>query len=80
MSDSKFSGQAARAIAAQLYVAKRLNKEPAKMIRFIQLNRSYFPSISDEDIKNLKLEQNITDEDVLRHQESTFVDFSVEDP
>ena len=57
---SGLSGKAARVIAAQLYVAKGLQKatkekrKPTEIIRFILDNPDYFPTFGPTEIKNLK--------------------------
>jgi len=62
--DSKFNTKAAMTIAAQLYLAKGLKKNPARMIKFIMSNREYYPNISDEMLGQIKNEHGIKDEDL----------------
>lgn len=76
--DSKFNTKAARVIAAQLYVAKGLKRNPAKMIKFIKCNREYFPNISAEMLVQIQKEHNITDEEIETHPEVQFADLQAE--
>lgn len=76
--DSKFNTKAARVIAAQLYVAKGLKRNPAKMIKFIKCNREYFPNISEEMLSQIQKEHNISDDEINRHAEVQFADLQAE--
>lgn len=75
---SKYTTRGARVIAAQLYVSKGLKRNPPKMIKFIILNRDYFPGITDEMIEQLKLENNVTNEDLAVHDSVQFADIHTE--
>ncbi len=79
MDISKFDVSTARIIAANLYIAKRLNVQPAKMIKFILCNREYFPDITDEKLEAIKKEKNITDENIDSEPEVKFAEIHTED-
>jgi len=76
--DSKYNTKAARVIAAQLYVAKGLKKNPAKMIKFIKCNKEYFPNISAEMLVQIQKEHNISDEEINNTPEVQFADLQAE--
>jgi hypothetical protein len=77
-SNSKFNTRAARVIAAQLYVAKGLKRNPAKMIKFIRTNRDYFPNISDQMLADMQKEHNLTDEQINQQENVAFADIQAE--
>jgi uncharacterized secreted protein with C-terminal beta-propeller domain len=79
MSNSKFDTKAARVIASQLYVCKGLKRNPAKMIKFIQTNRDYFPNFSDEHLILIKQEHNLTDDDINKQEDVQFADIKAEE-
>ncbi len=79
MNNSKFDSKAARTIAAQLYVAKRLNKVPAKMIKFILVNKEYFPDITDNMIIQIKKEHGLTDEEIDKQENIEFANINAEE-
>jgi hypothetical protein len=62
--NSKFSERDTRIIAAQLIVAKGLEKDPINTINFIRCNRKYFQSITDEMLEMLMKENHISHEDL----------------
>ena len=76
--DSKFNTKAARVIAAQLYVAKGLKRNPAKMIKFIKCNREYFPNISSEMLVQIQKEHNLSNEEIDNHPDVQFADLQAE--
>jgi hypothetical protein len=78
MDISKFDVSTARIIAANLYIARRLNVQPARMIKFIICNREYFPDITDEIINSIKKEKNITDDDIAKESEVKFAEIHAE--
>jgi len=78
MQDSKFTTKGARVIAAQLYVAKGLKRNPAKMIKFIKDNKEYFPNISDEMLRQIQKEHNITSDEINSHTNVEFADLNAE--
>ena len=63
---SKFSPEAARAIAVQLTVARTMRANPAQAIRLIRDNPRFFPGLSDGTLDRLMAEQGVTSEDVER--------------
>ena len=67
-----------RVLAAQYYVAKNLDKKPAKIIRFIKDNRRYFPSISDETLQKVMEENDVTEEDIQNQKETKWADINLE--
>jgi hypothetical protein len=73
---SKFNERDTKIIIAQLYVAKNLNKNPSKVIKFITNNRKYFPFISDKIIEDLMIENNITQEQINKHPDVIFSDLN----
>jgi len=73
--DTKLS----RVIIAQFYVAKGLEKNPAKIIKFIMDNKNYFPHADNELINKIKLEYNLTDEDIEKEQSLIFTDLKTEE-
>lgn len=79
MSDSKFNTKAGRAIAAHLYVAKGLKRNPAKMIKFIKTNKEYFPNISDHMLIEMQKENGITDEDIKNQPNVEFSSLKTEE-
>jgi hypothetical protein len=79
MSNSKFTTKAARVIASQLYVAKGLKRNPAKMIKFMKDNKEYFPNITDQMLEDIKKEHNLTDEDINKYDTVEFTDLKAED-
>jgi len=76
--DSKFDTRGARVIAAQLYVAKGIQRNPAKMIKFMKINKEYFPNISDEMLIQMQKEHNLTDEDINQQTNVEFADLQAE--
>jgi hypothetical protein len=76
--DSKFDTKAARAIVCQLYVAKGLKRNPAKMIKFIRENREYF-NIPDYQLESIKKENNVTEEDIEKEESVKFADIHAEE-
>lgn len=68
----------ARVIAAQFYVAKNLNRNPAKTVQFIIDNRDYFPSIDDDEIEKLKKEHNLTEEELEKNKTRKLADIDLE--
>jgi hypothetical protein len=79
MDISKFDVSTVRVIAANLYVARRLNVQPAKMIKFIMCNREYFPDITQEMLDSIKKEKNITEEEISVEPEVQFADIHAEE-
>lgn len=79
MQDSKFNTKAARVIAAQLYVAKGLKRNPSKMIKFMKTNRDYFPDITDKMLLDYQKEHNISDEDIEKAAHIELADLKAED-
>lgn len=79
MTDSKFSTKAARVIASQLYVAKGLQKNPARCIKFMKSNKEYFANISQDTLKQLQEEYNLSDTDIEDQPEVKFADLCAED-
>ena len=41
-------------LIAQFYVSKNLKKRPAHAIKFLIINREYFPTINNETIEQIK--------------------------
>jgi Arc/MetJ family transcription regulator len=78
MEGSKFTTKGARVIAAQLYVAKGLKRNPAKMIKFMKINREYFPNISDEMLTLIQKEHNLTDDEIDKQTNVEFADLHAE--
>jgi len=78
MEGSKFTTKGARVIAAQLYVAKGIKRNPAKMIKFMKTNKEYFPNISDEMLYEMQKEHNITNEEVDKQINIEFADLQAE--
>ena len=78
MTDSKFTTKAARVIAAQLYVAKGFNSNPAMIIKFIKTNREYFPDVSDQMLVGLRDERGLTDAEIDRQENTEFADINTE--
>jgi hypothetical protein len=74
MEGSKFTTRGARVIAAQLYVAKGLKRNPAKMIKFMKTNKGYFPNISDEMLFEMQKDHSLTDEDIAKEPDVEFAD------
>lgn len=68
----------ARVIASQLYVARNLQKKPAKTLQFIMKNREYFPHVTDDWIVKIKKELHITDDDIKREHSGTFAGLDAE--
>jgi len=54
--------RSSRIIIANFFVSKNLKTRPAHAIKFIIINRDYFPNISDIWLDAVKKEHNITDE------------------
>lgn len=59
-------------IAAYLYVSKHLPTMPKKAINFIKVNRDYFPSLSDEELRQIMSEHNLTDDDIILDESVRF--------
>lgn len=78
MEGSKFTTKGARVIAAQLYVAKGLKRNPAGMIKFIKINKDYFPDISDEMLREIQKEHDLTDEDIDKQTNVEFANLQAE--
>ena len=78
MEGSKFTTKGARVIAAQLYVAKGLKRNPSKMIKFIKVNKEYFPNISYDMLVEMQKEHNLTDEDIDKETNLEFADLQAE--
>jgi hypothetical protein len=78
MEGSKFDTRGARVIAAQLYVAKGLKRNPAKMIKFMKINKEYFPNISEEMLLAMQKEHNLTDDDINKQDNVEFADLRAE--
>ncbi len=79
MEGSKFTTKGARVIAAQLYVSKGIKRGNfAKMIKFIKINREYFPNISDEMLSAMQKENNVTDEEIDKQTNVEFADLQAE--
>ncbi len=78
MEGSKFTTKGARVIAAQLYVAKGLKRNPSKMIKFMKINREYFPNISDEMLYEIQKEHKLTDEDIDKQTNVEFAELQAE--
>lgn len=64
MSTNKTGINRDQLIAAQLFVAKQINKQPRKVIKFLQENEKIFPNIDTRLVNSLKKEHGITDEDI----------------
>lgn len=64
----------ARENAAQFYVAKNLERNPSKTVNFIINNRSYFPSISDDWLKQVKTDYNLTRADIEKEKNVVFTE------
>lgn len=67
-----------RVLAAQFYVSKNLSRDPALAVRFISDNRNYFPSINDETLEKIKVENNLTDENISKQKSIVFADINLE--
>lgn len=78
MEGSKFTTRGARIIAAQLYVAKGLQRNPAKMIKFMRINRDYFPNVSEEMLSQIQKEHKLSDEDIAKQPDIEFADIQAE--
>ena len=78
MEGSKFTTRGARIIAAQLYVAKGIQRNPAKMIKFMRINKDYFPNISEEMLSQMQKEHNLSDEDISKQPDIEFADIQAE--
>lgn len=75
---SKYDTRGARVISAQLYVAKGFKRNPAKMIKFIKMNREYFPDITDKVLEQIKLEHQLNDSDIDSQESVEFADLNAE--
>ncbi len=71
---SKFSERDTRIIISQLYVARKLNVNPEKVIKFILDNRSYFPNISNETIESVIKEKGLSWDKIKQHPNVVFAD------
>jgi hypothetical protein len=49
-------------IVSQFFVAKTLKTEPARAIKFVKVNREYFPEITDSWLEQIMKEHNISPE------------------
>lgn len=75
---SKVEPKLARAITAQFYVAKGLQKNPAQVIKFIRNNSEYFPHANTEWIRQIMLETRVTEEDIELAPVIIFADLHAE--
>lgn len=73
---SKFTGENAKLIVSQMYVAKNIGNNTAKTIKFIVENRKYFPDISDSTIKQLMDEKKLTQEDIDKEKCVNIIDIN----
>jgi hypothetical protein len=71
---SKFSERDTRIIVAQLYVARKLNVNPEKVIKFILSNREYFPYIDEETIESIIKEKGLSWDKINQLPEIPFAD------
>ena len=54
--------RSSRIIIANFFVSKNLKTRPAHAIKFILINREYFPSVNDKWLEQVKKEHNINDD------------------
>lgn len=73
---SKFSERDTRIIIAQLYVARKLNVYPEKVIKFIMSNKEYFPYISDDVIESIIKEKGLSWDNINKLPEINFADIN----
>ena len=78
MENSKFTTKGARVIAAQLYVAKNINRNVPKMIKFIKTNNEYFPNITQDMLIQMQLEHHLSDQDIDEQTNIEFADLHAE--
>lgn len=71
---SKFSERDTRIIISQLYVARKINIHPEKVIKFILSNREYFPYISDDTIDSLIKEKGLSWDKINQYPDVVFAD------
>jgi hypothetical protein len=71
---SKFSERDTRIIIAQLYVARKLNVSPDKVIKFILSNREYFPYVNDDIIELIIKEKGLSWDIINQLPEIHFAD------
>lgn len=64
-----------RTIIAQFYAAKGLQLNPLKSIKFMIVNKEYFPYATDEWLDAIKKEKNITDEQLEKVKVTEFASF-----
>lgn len=73
---SKFSERDVRIITANLYVARKLDVNPTKVIKFILNNREYFPTITDKDIEGIIEERKLSWDEINSHPDVVFADIN----
>jgi len=67
INNNKYNAKDNITIAAQLYIAKGLSRNPSKILKFIKDNKKYCPYITDDMIEQIMKENNITKEDIEKH-------------
>ena len=71
---SKYSERDVRIITANLYAARKLHTHPSKVIKFIVNNRTYFPTLSDNDIEAVIKEKGLSWDEINNHPDVVFAD------